>query len=405
MHCRLSDLSIGLLLAAGVVLALVGCGQVQFSPPAAVGAAGRAVPSIPAPPAPVSAREEPPAPRKAALPHNRRLTDAIGRGAAPTAAAGPDIQWLDVRHPSARQEPAPAGAVAADHLPKQGSETPGPVTSDTPGAALTSATILDAPAAALQQASYPDHAPTPPDEASPTSDRAALVAALTRQLRDSGDPELTKALNAAALSLLAPKRQLPPGTLDRLDRRQRQLVQQYQRMLVEVADQIASGTRAVDASAITDRIDDLFGDKALVIRQVKLCRRVDGYGVYEPFAGTKFVAKRDRRMVVYLELDNFKTVSTADEGYEVRLTQEIALYNDADGLEVWRLKQETIRDVSRNRRRDFYTVKMIQMPQWLGVGSYRLKVRMTDLNAGTQAESALALQFVADETLATSNGR
>jgi len=332
--------------------------------------------------------------QQAALENVARLAKAIGHGAAPAAAAGPTVQWLDIRHPSARGK-----------RPGADIEVGSAATEGAPGAALKAATIHEPPAAALQQASFKTFEPTARRDRTETSERTTLADALLRQIRDSDNPDVTKALDAATLSLFATDRQLPADLLSRLDSQQRKLVQQYQRMLVEVADQIAAGKRSVDTSAIAEHLEGLAGDNALMISRVELCRRVDGFGVYEPFPGTKFLARRDRRMIVYVELDKFKTARTDDGRHEVRLAQEMALYNDADGLEVWRMRQETIKDTSRNRRRDFYTVKMIQMPQWLGVGKYRLKVHVTDLNGGTEAESSVEIQFVADEALVSTTSR
>ena len=330
------------------------------------------------------------------------LTEAIGQGAAPAAVTRPTVQWIDVRPPSNRFGPAVRNASAN---PPHAMAPAQPDHLETRGAALTSATIHDTPEPELQQASYVESTLQTPAERPQTSKRSALLGALRQQVRDSDEPEVVKALNTAALSLLADDRKLPSAVIDPLDRRPRELVRLYQRMLVEVADQIAKGSLTVDTTAIVARLEALFGDDALIVRRLELCLRVDGYGVYEPFPSKKFLNRRDRKMVVYVELDHFKAVPVADGRFEVRLAQDIRLYNDADGLEVWRLPAETIRDLSRNRRRDFYTVKLIEMPPDLGVGKYRLKVRLTDLNGGTEAESAVEVQFVADEALVAGNDR
>jgi len=382
--------SFSVILTALLVLSS-GCRMAQSTGPAAASPA-----TIDAPGQQSEPGEQLTPRQQAALDQVRQITDALGSGApgpAPgSAAAVPSVLWIDSRHPSAggrRPGTANSRLTPADSS----------INLETPGAALSAATIHDPPAAALQQASYKTPEPEPKRDERQEIDRAALTDALLRQIRDSGDPDLVKAVNAAALSLLAADRTPPADLLKPLGSQQRRLVQQYQRMLIAVADQIAAGGNKIDTSAIVKQLESLMGDKALLIRRVELCRRVDGYGVYDPFPSNKFVIRRDRRMIVYVELDNFKTVCTDNGRHEVRLAQEMALYNDADGLEVWRLRQETIRDTSRNQRNDFYTVKMIQMPQWLGVGKYRLKVRLTDLNGSTEAETVVEIQFVADETL------
>ena len=92
----------------------------------------------------------------------------------------------------------------------------------------------------------------------------------------------------------------------------------------------------------------------------------------------------------------------SDEGQrEVRLTQELILYKESDGLAVWRHEPTQIVDVSRNRRRDFYVVQMITLPARLSEGRYRLKVRLTDQHGDSVDETTLRVQIVADSGLLT----
>ena len=66
-------------------------------------------------------------------------------------------------------------------------------------------------------------------------------------------------------------------------------------------------------------------------------------------------------------------------------SQECLLYN-ASGQRIWEDKRTAIADTCRNRRRDFFVVKMIRIPP-LTSGQYSLKVTITDpaSNRGTQA--------------------
>ena len=89
----------------------------------------------------------------------------------------------------------------------------------------------------------------------------------------------------------------------------------------------------------------------------------------------------------------------SDGQYEVKLAQQVSLYNEADGLEVWRHPSVQIVDRSRNRRRDFFEVQLIKLPPQLNVGKYRLKVRVTDYHADCIDEASMPIRFVADQTL------
>ena len=156
----------------------------------------------------------------------------------------------------------------------------------------------------------------------------------------------------------------------------------------------------LDADTIADHINSIFGQRPISIGRVELCRNVHGYGVYEPFESSVFLAGREHAMIVYVELDHFRVnQDAADQRFQVKLAQELVLYNESDGLAVWQQPKVNIVDDSRNRRRDFFVVQMVRLPTRLGVGKYILKVRMTDLNSGSLDERTVPIQLVADQAL------
>jgi hypothetical protein len=107
---------------------------------------------------------------------------------------------------------------------------------------------------------------------------------------------------------------------------------------------------------------------------------------------------------VYVELDNFTHSAAAGPGgttgYKVSLEQQIQLFHDADGVLAWRTPSEKVEDFSRNRRREFYTVQIIELPATLTVGAYRLKVTVEDTATGAVSERILPIEIVADPGLA-----
>ena len=107
-------------------------------------------------------------------------------------------------------------------------------------------------------------------------------------------------------------------------------------------------------------------------------------------------------MVVYLEIDRFATASPPSEGdrHEVRLEQELTLLDRRDGQAVWRSGEVEVVDVSRNVRRDFYTVQLIRLPATLTTGRYTLKARVTDTHGGTVDEVNLPIELVTAEAVA-----
>ena len=80
--------------------------------------------------------------------------------------------------------------------------------------------------------------------------------------------------------------------------------------------------------------------------------------------------------------------------YETKLTQETTLYTEA-GLPVAQEKARTLIDLSRNRRHDFFVVKMMKVPATLPIGRYLLKVTIIDQTVSRVAETTIPITVVA----------
>ncbi|MCC6681070.1 MAG: hypothetical protein IT445_09230 [Phycisphaeraceae bacterium] len=231
-------------------------------------------------------------------------------------------------------------------------------------------------------------ASSPPDIATVLYDRISAA----------DDNDLARALRAVSLSFADPDLQLDPRFLDPLAPDQQDAVRLYHQLLTTTQAQMLAHAGRIDRPAFDAQLDELFGQQPVAIRNLAVCRRVMGFGVYEPFESTTFIAGREQKMIVYLELEHFQPVQRDGDRFHVDLQQELTLYS-ADGLAVWRNEPVKINDVSSNRRRDFFVVQLISIPARLSVGQYRLKVRVTDLNGGSIDEQGLDLDFVADRSL------
>ena len=131
------------------------------------------------------------------------------------------------------------------------------------------------------------------------------------------------------------------------------------------------------------------GQIGISLEKIEICRQVGGYGVYEPFVIKRFFAGRENPVLVYAEIENFKHVPREDGEYEVRLEHTIELFDAAGQAVVWRSGPESMVDVSRNKRRDFFIVKRIDLPQHLPVGGYQLTVRVADKHSGFICEQTM----------------
>ncbi|MEM9914206.1 MAG: hypothetical protein AAF911_04525 [Planctomycetota bacterium] len=304
--------------------------------------------------------------------------------------------------PNASPNPASATSAADRQASALLNQQPDPVAMvDVPGGAyeLRPATVVPMP------------------EVQKPLSRQDLLAELSAQVRASDDPALAKAVTAAALSLAQPDHQLDPAVLEPLKPMQRDAVERlhtlflgiHQRAVeqgtasptsrVQVGGPITTGGGGFDRKTLDEALADAFGEMPVTIVHADLCRSVSGYGVYEPLDSHNFLTGRNNRAIVYVEVEDFAAAKLDNDRREVRLTQELILYKEDDGLAVWRHEPTQITDVSRNRRRDFYVVQMITLPARLSAGKYRLKVRITDQHGDSVDETTLKIHVVADARL------
>lgn len=160
----------------------------------------------------------------------------------------------------------------------------------------------------------------------------------------------------------------------------------------------------------------------VTIARASLASRVEGFGRDVPFASTTFQAGRPTRAILYVEMGRFghraaratdpgfATLAQAPAGprpagtgaepiaYAVELSQELALFNATDSTPVWSRPEQTVTDVSRNKRRDFFLVREIELPANLSVGSYTLRVTVRDRSASgaEAAETSIPITIVTE---------
>lgn len=223
------------------------------------------------------------------------------------------------------------------------------------------------------------------------------------ELADGMDVEHARSLRPwlarAALSVIDPAHELTAAELDQLSPEHRRTVTAYQRTFAQLGRTLGDGN-AADARALrraaSELADQLDEQQPLTIRNLKLCKRVKGFGVYQTFERNVFLARREHPVIVYAELDHFGHRTESDGRHAVELTQEIVLYNESDGLPVWRQKPTRIIDRSYNIREDFFVVQVVRLSPRLTVGKYRLKVTITDEVGQTIDEASMPIRIVAD---------
>ena len=229
----------------------------------------------------------------------------------------------------------------------------------------------------------------------------ALAAALRAD--DGADPVRVYAA-LAALEMIAPGSAAHPSEIEGLTPEDARALEAWADLMRGADEGLSSApgdaralARAVLAGAETAQTFEPLG-----VRHARLCSRVEGYGRYTPMS-TTWLRGQPHRAIVYVEVENFASRRAVDgrgvRGHEVRLTQELQLFHDADGLLAWRMPPQDVVDFSRNRRRDFFIAQMIDLPASLSVGKYQLKIAVRDETSGEMSETVAPIMIVADEGL------
>ncbi len=273
-----------------------------------------------------------------------------------------------------------------------------------PAAVTQAVNIPEVPPDAAELPTSLAQADTTPD-AQPGLSRTQAYNQHLKAIQDADDSNLSKAITAATLSAVGPHGELDWSLLTPLSPKDQERVQRYHKAVAALRDQALTGDGRIDQAAVAGKLNEVFGDRPITIRSIELCEKVLGYGVYDTFPERSFPAGRDQKMIVYVELDHFMSAQSGEgDGYEVRLRQELELY-ESNGFEVWSHEPVQIVDVSRNQRRDFFVVQLVTLPGQLALGQYHLKVRIYDENAGTRDEISIPIRIVADDTLVKQTDR
>ena len=142
-----------------------------------------------------------------------------------------------------------------------------------------------------------------------------------------------------------------------------------------------------DALSTVNSLRSLLQDQAdLTIPVVALCTKVSTFGVYDEYSTGALIPHRANRVIVYCEIENFRTQQDTAGYYRSSLSSRLELFA-ADGHSIWIQEDTGIEDKSRQRRDDFFLAQLVTLPPSLGPGEYVLKVTITDLLASNTNEA------------------
>ena len=173
---------------------------------------------------------------------------------------------------------------------------------------------------------------------------------------------------------------------------------------VLLRDLAAATDRDRVKSAITEAHAALTSGDTLSIRVAQLCTRVESYGRFTPIATTTLPAGKPLAVLLYTEVDGFTNAQAtetpglggASDRFTIQLSQELALYSEM-GTVVWAAHRQSLKEESRNRRRDYFTTQRVELPASLAPGKYALKLTLRDELSSAVAERTIDLTFVAGE--------
>lgn len=126
----------------------------------------------------------------------------------------------------------------------------------------------------------------------------------------------------------------------------------------------------------------------LEIDALKLCSRVDRFGVYQEIKPRRFRSGKQNRAIVYCEVKNFTSVPTEDGQFRVLLAQRIKVL-DSDGHTVHQTSENDVPYTCRKRIEDFFIRQLVELPSSLPPGKYILRVYVEDKLAAKARENQL----------------
>jgi hypothetical protein len=124
------------------------------------------------------------------------------------------------------------------------------------------------------------------------------------------------------------------------------------------------------------------------ITELQLCRKVKGFGDYEPIEAA--ACRPGHGMIVYCEMTGVRYAPDAG-CFRSRLASRAEIRGAGGGELVWTGVLGTADDVCHRRRRDFYVNYRVTIPESLAPGSYELRLIQDDLIGSQSATRTVGL--------------
>jgi hypothetical protein len=129
----------------------------------------------------------------------------------------------------------------------------------------------------------------------------------------------------------------------------------------------------------------------LKIGRVQLCRKVLGFGSFEPLGESN--VKAGQRLLVYCEVTGMQP-EPKNASFVSRLSSKLEIRSAGSGAVLWARELGPAEDVCGSRRHDFYVNYRVDLPRSLAPGDYRLRLTQTDLIASRSTSTEIPLAIV-----------
>ena len=131
--------------------------------------------------------------------------------------------------------------------------------------------------------------------------------------------------------------------------------------------------------------DHLANISKLDVRNLAFCSKVDSYGRFDEFKTYGF--KPGQEVLLYVEVDNF-AVESDSNGHETELQGEYTIFN-VDGKRVASAVLLLDKQVSKNRRHDYFIAYRIFMPKNIEQGHHTLQLTIEDVKGSKSNQSTV----------------
>jgi hypothetical protein len=142
------------------------------------------------------------------------------------------------------------------------------------------------------------------------------------------------------------------------------------------------------AATIRGAVEDLEAMAPLEISELQLCRKVKGFGDFEPLEAT--ACRAGHGVIIYCEMAGVRYESEGSL-HRSRLASRVEVVASSGGEPVWTHSLGTADDLCRRRRRDYYVNYRMTLPESLTPGSYELRLIQDDLVAHHSATGSVPL--------------